>query len=249
MEATNDRASRMTVHLEWRQRVALVTIDRPERRNALDHQTLLKLQEVLSEVDRRGARCLVLRGAPPAFCAGADLTGVENDEFLTALASVLGALANLPMTTVAAIDGPALGAGTQLAIACDLRVATPTSVFGIPAAKLGLAVDQWTIDRLSSEFGVAIARAMLLASKTYRADELAVGGAVQRLGDIDAALAWADELAKLAPITIAAHKLGLARDLGFERLRLAAWNSADATEGRTAFLEKRQAKFSGLAQN
>src|SRR5436190_5134620 len=153
----------MTVHLEYRGRVALVTIDRPERRNAVDHETLLSLHRVQSEALAAGARCLVLTGAPPAFCAGADLGGVESGEFVDALVAALRGFTELPIPTIAAIDGPALGAGTQLAIACDLRIATERSVFGIPAAKLGLVVDHWTVERLTREMGWPIARAMLVA--------------------------------------------------------------------------------------
>ena len=137
-------------------------------------------------------------------------------------------------------------------MACDLRVAAPTSVFGIPAAKLGLAVDRWTVDRVTREFGGSVARGMLLAAQTYTAEQLHVTGGVHRLGGLAEALVWADELAHLAPLTIQAHKLaleGLAPapevDEVFERARLAAWDSADAEEGRTAFLEKRRPEFRG----
>ena len=98
---------------------------------------------------------LVLTGAPPAFSAGADLTGVEEGEFARLLAEVLRGFTELPIPTIAAVDGPALGAGTQLAVACDLRVATPASRFGIPAARLGLVVDHWTVERLARELGLA----------------------------------------------------------------------------------------------
>ena len=90
----------------------------------------------------------MLTGAPPAFCAGADLTGVESGAFLDTLLAALRGFTDLPIPTIAAIDGPALGAGTQLVISCDLRVATARSVFGIPAARLGLVVDHWTVERL-----------------------------------------------------------------------------------------------------
>lgn len=242
----------MTVHLELRGRVALVTIDRPERRNAVDHATLVALVEAQRDVLAAGARCLVLTGAPPAFCAGADLTGVESGEFVDALVAALRGFTELPIPTIAAIDGPALGAGTQLAIACDLRVATERSVFGIPAAKLGLVVDHWTVERLAREMGWPIARAMLIAAQTYRAEQLIASGAVHRAGGLDDALAWADQLSSLAPLTMAAHKLALETsapppplDDTFESARAAAWASADAEEGRTAFLEKRPASFTG----
>lgn len=240
------------VRVEWRDRVLVITIDRPERRNAVDHATLLALSEAQRAAAEGRARVVVLTGAPPAFSAGADLNGVENGAFVAALVAALRGFTELGAITLAAVDGPALGAGTQLAIACDLRLATPTSVFGIPAAKLGLAVDRWTIERLAREFGWSIARAMLLGAVTYRGEQLHATGGVHRLGELADALVWADELAELAPLTIAAHKLGLERaapapgfDPVFEQAREAAWASADAEEGRTAFLDKRRPRFEG----
>jgi enoyl-CoA hydratase len=240
------------VRVEWRDRVVVVTIDRPQRRNAVDHETLLALADAQRQARDGGARALVLTGAPPAFCAGADLTGVEAGEFASALGAALRGFTELGFATIAAIDGPALGAGTQLAIACDLRVATGSSVFGIPAAKLGLAVDRWTVDRLGREVGASIARAMLLTGQTYSGEQLLATGAVHRHGSLADALVWAEQIADLAPLTIAAHKLaleGLAPAPGidevFEQARAAAWASSDADEGRTAFLEKRPARFLG----
>jgi enoyl-CoA hydratase len=240
------------VRVEWRDRVFVITIDRPHRRNAVDHATLIGLADAQREAAEGGARVVVLTGAPPAFSAGADLTGVEDGEFVAALVAALRGFTELPSITLAAIDGPALGAGTQLAVACDLRIATPTSVFGIPAALLGLAVDRWTIERVAREFGWSTARAMLLGAVTVRGEQLHHTGGVHRLGDLADALVWADELARLAPLTIVAHKLGLERagaapafDALFEQAREAAWASADAIEGRTAFLEKRPAHFQG----
>ncbi|MGA7758285.1 MAG: enoyl-CoA hydratase-related protein [Ilumatobacteraceae bacterium] len=245
----------MTVDLEHDGLVAVVTLDRPERRNAVDHATLLELLDVQAAIAARAPdaiRAVVLTGKPPAFSAGADLTGVEEGQFATDLGAVLRGFGHLPVPVIAAIDGPALGAGAQLAIATDLRVATPDSVLGIPAAKLGLVVDHWTIRRLASEFSAPIARAMLLAAETYTAAQLHTSGGIHRLGGLDAAISWAHELARLAPLTIAGHKLGLERaqiepaaDDVFEAARSAAWASADAEEGRTAFLEKRRPEFRG----
>lgn len=237
--------------VERHDRVELITLDRPERRNALDHPTLLALLDIQDRLRAEApsaVRAIVLTGAPPAFCAGADLTGVEAGQFATDLGQVLRNFASLPVPVIAAIDGPALGAGTQLVIACDLRIASPTSVLGIPAAKLGLVVDHWTIRRLAEQFTPAVARAMLVAAETSTAEELHRLGAIHRLGDLDAALEWAARLASLAPLTMAAHKYGLehaASDATFETLRSAAWASNDAEEGRTSFLEKRPANFTG----
>jgi enoyl-CoA hydratase len=245
----------VTVDLSHDGFVAIVTLDRPARRNAVDHPTLLELLDIQAAIAARAPeaiRAVVLTGKPPAFSAGADLNGVEEGQFATDLGSVLRGFGRLPVPVIAAIDGPALGAGAQLAIATDLRVATATSTLGVPAAKLGLVVDHWTIRRLASEFSPPIARAMLVAAQTYTAEQLHASGGIHRLGGFDDAVAWAHELARLAPLTMAAHKLGLERaavepdlDDTFESARSAAWASADAEEGRAAFLAKRRPEFTG----
>jgi len=238
--------------VERRGPVTVLTMHRPERRNAVDHETLLALRAAIAQVDGDGTRVVVLTGTPPAFSAGADLGGVEEGEFAAALAAVLRGFTELSVPVIAAVDGPALGAGSQLAAVCDLRVATPTSRFGIPAARLGLVVDQWTVRRIAQEFTPSVARAMLVAAETFDGARLHALGAVHRLGNLGDALAWADEIAGLAPLTLAGHKLALERnshapddDPDAEALRSAAWASTDAAEGRAAFLEKRRASFTG----
>ncbi len=232
--------------------VLVVTLDRPDRRNAVDHATLLALADAQGLA--ADARVLVLSGEPPSFCAGADLTGVEDGEFATLLGKVLRGFTALPIPTVAAVDGAALGAGTQLVVACDLRVATPTSRFGIPAARLGLVVDHWTVERLGREFGWSIARAMLLGAETYSGEDAERLGFVQRVGDVRAALGWADEIAALAPLTLAGSKLALNRlempvgrgdDPDVGAAWAAAWASEDLQEGIAAFRERRRPVFPG----
>ena len=240
------------VTLGWRDRVAVVTIDRPERRNAVDLTALQGLTDAVSTAAGGGARALVLTGAGGHFSAGADLTGLEDEGFAVVLRGVLELLAEVPFVTLAAVEGAALGAGTQLAIACDLRMATPTARFGIPAAKLGLMVDHRTVQRLASLSGDGPARAMLLAAEVLDAAAAARLGLVQHLGDLDDALAWAAEIAALAPLTIAGHKLALGRleppppadpdvDAAFTR----AWRSTDLAEGRAAFRARRPPHFEG----
>ena len=235
----------MTVRQERRGHVLSVTIDRPETRNAVDLETLRSIEAIMGDLG--DARVVVLSGAPPAFCSGADLTGVELGEFTDTLQRVLASFGAAPVITMAAIDGPALGAGSQLAAACDLRMSTPESRFGVPAAKLGLAVDRWTVDRLVQEAGASVARRMLLTGESMTGTEL-LGGFVHRLGALDEAFEWARSLCDLAPLTIRAHKLaleGVASDDFIESARLSAWVSQDADEGRRAFKEKRPPNFLG----
>ena len=226
-----------------------VTLDRPERRNAVDHDTLLALLDAQQAV--AAARAVVLTGTPPAFSAGADLTGVEDGVFADDLGRVLRGFTTVSAPVIAAIDGPAMGAGAQLVSVCDLRVATPDSVVGIPAARLGLVIDRWTIERVRAEFGAALARGMLMGADTYSGQRLYEAGAVHRLGGLDEALGWAAEIAALAPLSIGAHKVALEADGAtasaerFESLRRTAWSSDDALEGRSAFLEKRRPVFRG----
>jgi enoyl-CoA hydratase len=139
-----------------------------------------------------------------------------------------------------------------LAIASDLRVAEPDARFGVPAARLGLMVDLWTVRRLTSIVGQGPAGAILLGADQLDGSRAHDLGLVQRLGPLDSALEWADELAVLAPLTIAGHKLGLraVEDDGvgsddYERAFGAAWASRDLQEGIAAFRERRDPSFEG----
>lgn len=242
----------MALKLESDNSVLIATINRPARKNAVDQETLTELAEALKQAETQSARVFVLTGAEKSFCSGADLSGVRETQFTDALHKLLIQLANSRCVTIAAIDGHALGAGAQLAISCDLRVATARATVGVPAARLGLVVNHWTVERLTRECSWPVARAMLLAARNYSGEELANLGAVHRIGDFDSALAWAHEIAALAPLSIAGHKAALnasSREPDInelvQRARDYAWASKDVDEGRAAFLEKRAANFKG----
>ncbi|HEX9969137.1 MAG TPA: enoyl-CoA hydratase-related protein, partial [Acidimicrobiales bacterium] len=133
----------------------------------------------------------------------------------------------------------------------DLRVASPTARFGIPAAKLGLMVDHWTVQRLALLAGHGTARHMLLTAEEVDGDAAHRIGFVQKLGGTEDALDWAARIAKLAPLTIAGHKLALNRlepaldDADVTAARTKAWSSEDLAEGMAAFRERRAPRFEG----
>ena len=241
----------MSVRTERRGAVALVTIDRPERRNALDADHGAALLAAITEAGSGDARAVVLTGAGGHFCAGADVSAVPDEGFLATLHQVLATLVALPVPVVAAVQGVALGAGMQLAVACDLRVAAPDSRFGVPAAKLGLMLDHGSVQRLALLAGHGPARAMLLAAEEIDGATALRLGLAQRAGGVDEAVAWAQAIATLAPLTLAGHKLALNRlepalaDAEVDDARRRAWGSADLAEGIVAFAERRPPSFEG----
>ncbi|MFP5021291.1 enoyl-CoA hydratase [Pseudonocardia phyllosphaerae] len=236
--------------------VGLIELNRPDRRNALDAATCLELVDAAAQVRADGARAVLVAGRGPAFSAGADFSEVYDDGFRTALYAGLHAIADLPMPVIAAVHGPAIGGGLQLALACDLRVAGPDAVFGLPTARLGLAVDPWTIERLVQIAGGATARHLLLACGTVDAGSALARGLADVSGDRAAAEALAADVATMAPLTLAYNKraanaFGRDGTTGVEALASlgaefeACWQAEDIAEGRTARAEKRTPQFRG----
>ena len=240
------------IHTTRRDEVLVVTIDRPERRNALDHDALDGLGAALDGARAEPTRVVVLTGSHGHFCSGADLAGVDSTAFVGRLSEVLEGLRSLACPTLAVVEGFALGAGTQLALACDLRMASPGAAFGVPAARLGLMVDQWTVRRLASLAGQSVARHLLLSTDRMSGERAHELGLVHRLGEGADGLSWAEELASLAPLTLRAMKLALNEadpDVpatpAFTDAFRAAWGSGDLVEGLAAFSEKRRPSFRG----
>ncbi|QNG17721.1 enoyl-CoA hydratase [Rhodococcus triatomae] len=233
--------------------VITLELQREERRNALNTELCQALQDAVTEAVAEGARALVLTGRGPVFCAGADLSGsVYAEGFTDALVDMLRTVESAPVPVIAAVNGPAIGAGCQLATAADLRVVAPTATFSIPAARLGLSVDRWTIHRLSSLIGGGPARTLLLAAEQVDADAAFALGLANRLGDVAAAHDWARKIARLAPLSLQHMKLVFnddgahAESPAAELAALeAAWRSEDAKEARAARSEKRHPEFRG----
>lgn len=238
---------------ERRDAVGIVRIDRHERRNALDIEHCDALRDAVLQLASAGVRALVVTGDGSSFCAGADLDGVYGDGFRAALYGMLHTITSLPVPVIAAVNGPAIGAGTQLALACDLRVASPSATFAVPTARNGLAVDPWTVRRLALLAGGGPARALLIGCASLDASRAYTLGLVDRLGDLDAALDWAGEVAGFAPLTLRYSKLALESLLEPEFSDPAAaealdacWHSEDSAEGSRARAERRPPRFRGL---
>jgi enoyl-CoA hydratase len=231
--------------------VATIRIERPERRNALNLDAVVALDEAVGAVAAGDARALVLCGTEGHFCAGADLTELEDLAFTRRLRTMLDHLAGLPIVTIAAISGSCMGLGMQLALACDVRVATEDARFAVPVAKLGLMVDHWTLERLAAVFGHGAARHLVLCAEVLDAADGHRLGFVQELGDEAAARALAERVATLAPLSIEGSKLGLDTlahrpdTAAYEEAFRRAWQSEDLAEGRAAFAEKRTPEFRG----
>jgi enoyl-CoA hydratase len=227
--------------------VVVLELRREHRRNALD---LDQCRSILAAAERavaEGARVLVVTGAGTSFCSGADLTGVYGDEFLQALYGMLHGLGRLPVPIVAAVNGPAIGAGTQLALACDLRVADETATFAVPTARNGMAVDAWTIRTLAAVAGGGPARRLMLAADSLDRDQALACGLVDRAGTLDDAVSWAHEIARLAPLALAHNKLVLngGSDQEVAETFAACWASDDVREALQARSEKRAPVFTG----
>lgn len=236
----------------WRGTAAVLEMNRPERRNALSSELCGALLTALDEVEAAGARAVVLTGEGTSFCAGADLKILVGDDYLPLLVGMLRRVVDFPVPVIAAINGPALGAGTQLAVCCDLRIGAPTAVFGLPTAKLGAAAEAWTLRRMALVAGGSAARLMALAGQRLDLEQALACGLVDRAGTLEDALALADEVAELAPLSLRYSKRVLNESLEppFDPAWVAqavheAWVSEDFAEGKAAMAEKRPARFTG----
>ena len=252
----------MSVHLARQEEFAVLTLDRQEALNALSAAVLRELAQAFDQVANSDARALIVTGAgAKAFCAGADikeLTGRSlseqrrDAEFGQA---VLARLDTLPMASVAAINGYAFGGGLELALACTFRIAAPTAKMGLPEIKLGLIPGYGGTQRLPRVVGEACALEMILSGRTVDADEALRIGLVHRIADGDsvaAAIAFARGFSGfgLPALRLARDAVKRALDVPLQEglrieadLNTLAFQTEDAAEGMSAFVEKRKAQF------
>ncbi len=241
------------IHTSVHDSVATIELDRADKRNALDEDLVSALADAFTAAVDDGARAIVLTGRGAVFCAGADLSGpVYDRDFLDRLVGTLQQIEATPVPVIAALNGAALGAGLQLAMVADLRVMAPEASAGIPAAKIGVAVDEWTIRRLVSLVGAGHARGMLIGCESLSADRALQLGFANRIGDLADAQHWAATIASLAPLTLQHYKLVLNADGARDEApahrveaMMRAWTSEDLAEGRAAREQRRAAVFRG----
>jgi len=248
--------------------IAELILNAPERKNALPLAGWARIPELLAQLhEQTDLRGLIVRGAGgKAFCAGADIAEFEAVRSTADAAAhydqvnvaAFRALKSLPVPVVAAIEGPCLGGGLGLALACDLRIASATSFFSIPAARLGLAYPPDAVADLIEAVSPSNANMLLFtAERLSAAEALQIGliDEVHEAGELDARIAQlCGTFEQNAPLSLKAAKTtinllaaaGSGTDLApaYAMARTCV-DSADYAEGCRAFLEKRKPAFSG----
>lgn len=247
-------------------RLSLV-LNRPQARNAVSVGMLDALVEAVADAKARRTDVVTITGAGGYFCAGADITSYAspNDRpqdlevFTRKARELCRSIETLDAVTVAAVDGPCLGGGFEIALACDLVIAADTARFGLPETRLGLIPGWGGTQRLTAAIGAPRARRLVLTAELVSAAQAAEWGIVGSVVDSDGLEAALDDLARdllgRAPLALAAAKrairaaetpawptVGAARET-VELLALFA--SADGAEGVEAFIAKRPPRFTG----
>jgi len=269
-----DRAAEPTPDVTWTRtddHVGVITLDRPQARNALTHEMYAELERLVRAAPAAGVRCLVVTGADPAFCSGDDVRqvmggGEEGRAPLAAdaparaprLTPAADALLHTDVPVVAAVNGAAVGWGMELAMMADLRIASERARFGELFVLRGLVSDVAGLGRLAQLVGREHAAALLFTGEVIDAGRASEIGLVGRVVEHDrllpAALELASRIAANPPLAVQRLKAGLRRACDPDWTDLGAWVSAtlgelfataDHREGVRAFLEKRPAAFTG----
>jgi enoyl-CoA hydratase len=253
----------MAIELTRVEEFALITLNRPDALNALSFGLIADLGRAFDEVARSDARALLITGAgEKAFCAGADIKELIGRSLIEQKRGgelgqrTFAKLETLPMPSVAVINGYAFGGGLELALACTLRIATRNAKMGLPEIKLGLIPGYGGTQRLPRAVGEGRAMEMILTGRTVDAEEAHRLGLVQKLIESDPleqAIAYARQFSGHSLTVLGFAREAVTRALATplaEGLRIEtdlstlAFQTRDATEGMSAFIEKRKARFS-----
>jgi enoyl-CoA hydratase/carnithine racemase len=252
------------------QGVLRLTLSHPEKRGALDHAILDALARAVPDAGDDGeTRCVLLTGEGRHFSSGYDIGDIPDDVFAVEaerivahpFTAALEALDATDLPTVAAVNGPAIGGGLELALACDLRVAAHGAQFGMPPAKLGLVYSHTGLRRFVDAIGAPRTRELFLVGRRISSQTALDWGLVNDVAEAEAleaaALDWARELAGNAPLSVRGNKRVLRALLAAEgqlapeaereliELREACFSSTDMLEGVKAFAEKREPRWQG----
>jgi methylglutaconyl-CoA hydratase len=255
-----------TIHLAYDARVATITLNRPDKRNAISFELIDDLLQALEEVAKSDALVVILTGAGKAFCSGMDLDNLkgllgrspeQNLQDSQTMVRLFRALYEFPKVTIAAVNGAAIAGGTGLALLCDFTLAVPEAKFGYTEVRIGF-VPAIVSTFLLRQVGEKQARDLLLTGRLFGADEAARMGLINEILPPENLMTRARELAALlmenSPSSLRATKQLLTHHARAEidsqidaavRDNAAIRNTADFREGISSFLEKRKPTWTG----
>ena len=243
--------------------LAIVTVNRPDKRNALDLPTVQEFHEALSEIAKAKCSVFIVTGAgDKSFVAGADINAIKARRRNDALAGIntrlMSAIEDHDAVAIAAVNGFAMGGGCELALSCDLRIASENALFALPEPTLGIIPAAGGTQRLPRVVGMGRAKEMILTGARWDAQKALHFGLVSEVvpaaGLMTAARAMAGRVIALGPLAIrlakkalnASANMPLQSGLVFESMiQAVAFESKDKLEGASAFLEKRKPNFTG----
>jgi enoyl-CoA hydratase len=253
----------MAVEFEQRGPFAIVKINRPEARNAVNPAVAQGIEDAVDRIESDDSIWVgILTGEPPVFCAGADLKEINSGN-AAGLATARGGFGGIvtrerTKPIIAAVDGPALAGGTEIVLSCDLVVASTTATFGIPEVKRSLVAAAGGLFRLGRKIPFNIAMELALTGDPISAELAHHHGLVNRLCDpgeaLDVATALAEQICANAPVAVRESRRVVLEathapdEVGWKLSAegmAAAMRSDDFREGLTAFIEKRPPRWQG----
>lgn len=243
--------------------VGLITLNRPQALNALNRPLMVEVMDALNAFDGKdGIGAMVITGSAKAFAAGADIKEMADKSMTEMMdvdhVAVFGRIRTIQKPVIAAVSGWALGAGCEVALACDMIVASESAKFGQPEITIGVIPGAGGTQRLTRAIGKTLTMEMILNNRTLSAQEAYQFGLVNRVVPVDVyldeALKLAEEIASRAPLAVRAAKKMINQSYestlsqGLEEEKQTFYNlfaSEDQKEGMSAFIEKRKAEWKG----